>query len=254
MKIAIDAGHGLHTPGKRCLKSIDPKETREWQLNSRIAARVCTELTRLGITAVRMDDPTGAVDVPLSQRARNAAGCDYYISIHHDSGISGGTGGGVTVFAYAGASKAALRLRDTLYRHVIAETGLKGNRAEPLKTANFAVLRETSMPAALIECGFMDSRTDTPLILTADFAARAATGIVKAVCELCGVPYKPKTNREDDNMIIYKKPADLPAWAKPTVDKLIARGSIKPEADGSVNITNDMVRVLVINDREGLYQ
>ena len=59
---------------------------------------------------------------------------------------------------------------------------------------------------------------------------------------------------EDSDMIIYKKPADLPAWAKPTVDKLIARGSIKTEADGSVNITNDMARVLVINDREGLYK
>ena len=59
---------------------------------------------------------------------------------------------------------------------------------------------------------------------------------------------------EDDNMIIYKKPADLPAWAKPTVDKLIARGSIKTEADGAVNISQDMARVLVINDREGLYQ
>lgn len=59
---------------------------------------------------------------------------------------------------------------------------------------------------------------------------------------------------EDDNMIIYKKPADLPAWARPTVDKLIARGSIKPEADGAVNISQDMARMLVINDREGLYR
>lgn len=59
---------------------------------------------------------------------------------------------------------------------------------------------------------------------------------------------------EDSDMIIYKKPADLPAWARPTVDKLIAHGSIKPEADGAVNISQDMARVLVINDREGLYK
>ena len=36
-KIAIDAGHGLYTEGKRCLKSLDPNETREWQLNERVA-------------------------------------------------------------------------------------------------------------------------------------------------------------------------------------------------------------------------
>ena len=28
MLICIDAGHCLSTPGKRCLKSIDPNETR----------------------------------------------------------------------------------------------------------------------------------------------------------------------------------------------------------------------------------
>lgn len=197
MKIAIDAGHGLYTPGKRCMRAIDPKETREWQLNSRIAARVCSELGRLGFETARMDDPTGQRDVPLSERTQtaNKLGCAYYISIHHDSGVNGGTGGGVTAFAYTSPSRAATKLRDTLYKHVVAETGLKGNRAQPLQTANFAVLRETKMPAALIECGFMDSKTDTPLILTADFARRAADGIVKAVCELCGKAYqvdKPK--------------------------------------------------------------
>ena len=45
-KIAIDAGHGLYTAGKRCLKSIDPNETREWVLNSRIAGKVIEKLKR----------------------------------------------------------------------------------------------------------------------------------------------------------------------------------------------------------------
>ena len=27
LKIAIDAGHGLNTSGKRCLKSLDPNQT-----------------------------------------------------------------------------------------------------------------------------------------------------------------------------------------------------------------------------------
>ena len=43
-KIALDAGHGLYTAGKRCLKSIDPNETREWSLNSRIAEKVTEKL------------------------------------------------------------------------------------------------------------------------------------------------------------------------------------------------------------------
>lgn len=35
-KLALNAGHGYNTAGKRCLKSIDPKETREYVLNKRI--------------------------------------------------------------------------------------------------------------------------------------------------------------------------------------------------------------------------
>ena len=40
MLICIDAGHCLSTPGKRCLKSIDPNETREWVLNSRVVDKL----------------------------------------------------------------------------------------------------------------------------------------------------------------------------------------------------------------------
>ena len=39
-KIALTAGHYKYTAGKRCLKSIDPNETREWWLNDRIADKV----------------------------------------------------------------------------------------------------------------------------------------------------------------------------------------------------------------------
>ena len=31
-KLALSAGHGYSTPGKRCHKDLDPNQTREWQL------------------------------------------------------------------------------------------------------------------------------------------------------------------------------------------------------------------------------
>lgn len=37
-RLALNAGHGLYTEGKRCLESLDPKETREWWLNQRVAS------------------------------------------------------------------------------------------------------------------------------------------------------------------------------------------------------------------------
>ena len=35
-KLVLGAGHDINTAGKRCLKSLDPSETREWWLNDRV--------------------------------------------------------------------------------------------------------------------------------------------------------------------------------------------------------------------------
>ena len=45
LKIALNAGHYLYTAGKRCLKSLDKNETREWTLNDRICDKVEKKLT-----------------------------------------------------------------------------------------------------------------------------------------------------------------------------------------------------------------
>ncbi len=210
MTVAIDAGHGKYTAGKRCMKALDPNETREWVLNSRIAAKVCARLEAAGVHAIRVDDITGETDVALSERTAkaNAAGCALYVSIHHDSGVYGGTGGGVTVFSHPKSSAKAVTLRDAVYEHVIETGGLRGNRANPKTTADFYVLRKTSMPAVLIECGFMDSRTDVPVILTDAYAENAARGIAEGVCEVLGAKI-PEGETEDVN-----KTENPSAWAK----------------------------------------
>ena len=210
MTVAIDAGHGKYTAGKRCSKPLDPDETREWVLNSRIANRVCARLEAAGVTALRVDDVTGESDVALSERVQkaNAAGCALYISIHHDSGVGGGAGGGVTVFSHPKSSAKAAALRGAVYGHVIACGGLRGNRANPETTADFYVLRKTSMPAILIECGFMDSKTDVPVILTDAYAENVARGIAEGVCEVLDVKI-PDEEAEDVDK------AEIPsAWAK----------------------------------------
>ena len=101
MLICIDAGHGRYTAGKRCLKSIDPQETREWVLNSRIADKVQELLTGYNCKTMRVDDVTGETDISLANRvkAANKANADVYLSIHHNAGISGRSGGGIVAFA-----------------------------------------------------------------------------------------------------------------------------------------------------------
>ncbi|MDL2273965.1 N-acetylmuramoyl-L-alanine amidase [Oscillospiraceae bacterium OttesenSCG-928-G22] len=50
----------------------------------------------------------------------------------------------------------------------------------------------------------------------------------------------------------YQSVADLPDWAKETVQKLIGRGALQGDGKG-LNLSVDMVRMMVINDRMGVY-
>ncbi len=55
------------------------------------------------------------------------------------------------------------------------------------------------------------------------------------------------------NPMIYNYIDDnMPDWAKPTIQKLIDRGALKGNENG-LSLTEDLIRMLVINDRMGLY-
>lgn len=185
MLICIDAGHYLGTPGKRCLRTIDPGETREWVLNNRVANKVQQRLTAYDCTTMRVDDPTGQREITLFDRVliANQAGADVYLSIHHNAGINGGSGGGIVVYVCTGVGEDTTSLQRAVYEHTVATTGLRGNRSNPLGVADFYVLKYTTMPAVLGEFGFMDSTTDTPIILTEKYADQLADGIVAALVE-----------------------------------------------------------------------
>ena len=58
---------------------------------------------------------------------------------------------------------------------------------------------------------------------------------------------------KEENEMIYKTLEDIPAWGKPTVKKLVNKKAIQGDENGNLNITNDLLRTLVIHDRLGLY-
>lgn len=196
-KLALGAGHGLHTAGKRCMKSLDPNETREWWLNDRICDYVEDLLSDFdGVEILRMDDSDdGADDVALAARAKaaNTWGANFYLSVHHNAGVKGGKGGGIVAYTHPNSSKTSVLWRDALYTELIELTKLKGNRSEPLATANFQILRQTRMPAVLLELGFMDSATDVPVILTDDYAKKCAQAIVNVIAKRAELTKKKAT-------------------------------------------------------------
>lgn len=185
-KLALVAGHYLGTSGKRCLKVLDSKETKEWVLNDRIADKIEALLGKYdGVSVLRLDDTTGEKEVTLETRVStaNSAGADFYLSIHHNAGIKGGSGGGIVAYIYKSASSESAEWQRLLYDSLISATGLKGNRSNPLAKSNLYECRESTMPAVLLELGFMDSKTDVPVILTDEYADKCAAAIVKVIAE-----------------------------------------------------------------------
>lgn len=186
-KIALGAGHSINTAGKRCLKSLDPKETREWWLNDRVCDYVESYLKDYeGYLLLRLDDSDdGKDDVPLATRTSKANewDADFYLSVHHNAGANGTASGGIVAYTHPQSSKEAVAWRDDLYDALIKHTGLKGNRSNPKATSNLYVLRNTDMPAVLLELGFMDSKIDVPVILTDEYAQGCAKAIVEVIAQ-----------------------------------------------------------------------
>lgn len=197
--LALSAGHYLYTPGKRCAKEIDPMETREWVLNARIADMLTDILSKYdGVEILRLDDPTGEIPIKIEERAKmsDSHNADFYLAIHHNAGINLGSGGGVVVYHYPLDRNKAQATE--LYNDVVNANGLRGNRSRPIVETN--ELYEVCVPKAdslLLENGFMDSTTDTPIILTEQFAQNTAKGIAKFFIDYWKLELKPESPAQD---------------------------------------------------------
>ena len=64
---------------------------------------------------------------------------------------------------------------------------------------------------------------------------------------------KVKNYLESDREMFYRKLDEMPEWAKATIKKLIEKGYLAGDEKGNLNLSEMAVKVLVINDRAGLY-
>lgn len=190
--IVLDAGHGYNTIGKRVSLKGYPG-TREWWLNDRIVDIVETELRNNYIcTVLRADDTTGKKDISLSNRVAmaNSAKADVYLSMHHNAGVNGRSGGGTVVYYYSSNIKRRDQAQK-LYNYITDETKLYGNRCQQVIKKGFYVLAHTKAESFLVENGFMDSTTDVPRILSDDHAKKTAEGVLAFLVEqFCIEPKK----------------------------------------------------------------
>ncbi|MDT9027479.1 N-acetylmuramoyl-L-alanine amidase [Rossellomorea yichunensis] len=176
-KIVLDPGHGGKDPG------ATGNGLQEKQLTLTIASKVRALLEEQYIVEAILTRTTD-VYVGLSERAQfaNGLGADYFVSFHHNAG--GGTG--FESFIYPGTSGTESgRRQDIVHAEIMKFYAGFGLRDRGQKEANFAVLRETAMPAILLENLFIDHAGDASYLKNYTFiqglSQALASGIAKAV-------------------------------------------------------------------------
>lgn len=175
LKIIIDAGHGPDTPGKR---SPDG-QLREFEFNEAVAKRLKKNLQSKKVLCIFSHDMNR--DVPLNERITlaNRMKADLFISIHANAfGTQWNEVNGIETFTCLNARSVTQSIATLIHQEVIKSTGRK-NRG--IKQGNFAVLRETNMPAVLVECGFMTNKQEMKLLKEPMYQQRCADGISSGI-------------------------------------------------------------------------
>lgn len=218
--VAIDAGHGMHTEGKQSVPMsknlyIDGELVRkkgkiikenEW--NRGVSEYLSAALKRCGIDTMFTADMTGKTDIPLNSRANtaNKKGADILISNHYNAIGSCAKWQtrvkGLLVMHTKNSSSNSIKLGNLAVKHLEKDINYEYSyglmRDVDMSGFTLAILRQTTMPAILIEYGFMDYWNEAKLMLDKKHQEKCAEAVAKAVCEYFGVTYiaeKQETNK-----------------------------------------------------------
>jgi len=172
-RIAYDAGHGGTDPGavNGCVY--------EKNLNRRMADAIISKLRGLGAEVIDIRQNDEYVDLADRARKANDAAAHIFVSGHHNSAVPEARG--IETYHYPGNYYGSL-LADAIHQHVAPASGL-ANRG--VKQANFQVLRETSMPAVLIEFGFISNPDELAILMTDDFVQKVSQAVAEGITEFC---------------------------------------------------------------------
>ena len=228
--VAIDAGHGMHTEGKQSVPMsknlyIDGELVRkkgkiikenEW--NRGVSEYLSAALKRCGIDTMFTADMTGKTDIPLNSRANtaNKKGADILISNHYNAIGNCDTWQsrvkGLLVLRTKNASSKSIKLGKLAAKHLEKDIDYEYSyglmRDVDMSGFTLAILRQTTMPAILIEYGFMDYEKEAKLMLDKKHQKKCAEAVAKAVCEYFGVTYvakKSEVKNTDDKPQVASK-------------------------------------------------
>lgn len=167
--VVIDAGHGGHDLG-----GIRGQKVLEKVVALDVAKRLQKELNGAGFRTVmtRTED----VFVSLGQRVAiaNAHPDAIFVSVHFNAAPRVGARGVETFYATRNSQPIAAHIQRAL-------TAIPKTETRGVKHAEFYVLRENGVRAALTECGFLTNPEDTALAVKSSYRQRLAKGMATAI-------------------------------------------------------------------------
>lgn len=180
-----DPGHGGFDPGARGngLREAD----LTWEFGLKFARNMERSGVKMYFTREKNTTATNNRNAELEYRCNyaNEKGASFYISFH----INAGGGTGFESYRYPKTDASTVRLHQLVHGNVATVFSQKGMPDRGMKTADFAVLRGTNMPAVLLELGFIDNTGDAKIISTVDFQNKVAEAVARGVCQWLGISY-----------------------------------------------------------------
>jgi len=177
--VVLDAGHGGSDPGAKGFGILEKDKALV------IALKVRDRLLQRYVVRVRMTRDTDEF-VPLLTRASlaNQWKADYFVSLHHNA--AGGKG--FESYVYTGTrTKESGKRQDVVHGAVMSYLSTVGAVDRGKKEASFAVIRETTMPAILIENLFVDNAADAALLNNATVIDKLSDAIAAGIGQALGL-------------------------------------------------------------------
>lgn len=174
--VILDAGHGGYDNGA----SYEGRTEKEDNLNLVLAVGNILQNNGVDVLYTRTED----VYQSPTEKARiaNQSGADYFVSIHRNAGARPNLYSGVQTLVFEDAGAPGIFAENI--DNELAKTGYTNLGTEVRK--NLAVLRRTTMPAVLVEAGFINTDQDNQIfdLKFPEIAQAIANGILLSLQDI----------------------------------------------------------------------
>lgn len=186
--VVLDAGHGYPDGGAEGTTKVT-----EEAINLDVTKKLQKLLEKSGISVIlTRADENGIFDEGLKtirkkkvsdmknrEKIINSSGADYFISIHMNK-FTDSKYSGPQVFYNSDFDEGKL-LAESIQKELIAELKPKMEREIKKSDKNIYLLKNSNIPAVLIECGFLSNPQEEKLLLTEEYKEKIAWAIYKGI-------------------------------------------------------------------------